>query len=298
MSLNINQIKYFITLVKCLNFNKAADQLYITQPALSRQISAMELELNMQLFMRTNKKVVPTPAAMALADSLEYIYNEYNTAVAKAKNIDMGLTGYLNIGILDGMRPPNSLIKTINQLNYSHGNLQINIMSYSFNGLTEMLYDGRLDFALTLYFDIEKRTNLMYHVVEKSFDHIVVPTDHRLATLKKVCLLDLKDETFIIPSAEDSHLTNTLIIDACKKEGFIPKFRFAPTVQTVMILVESGIGITVLDSTNVLTESSLVKFLNIDGPPISDPSCCLVWRQDNSNPNLQTFNNIFMSHKN
>ncbi|MBV7276416.1 hypothetical protein I6U48_26405 [Clostridium sp. PL3] len=120
--MNINQIKYFITLVKCLNFNKA---------------------------------------------------------VANAKNIDMGLTGYLNIGILDGMRPTNSLIKIINQLNLFYQNLQINIMNYNFNQLMEMLYDGRLDFALTLYFDIERRTNLMYRIIEKSFDHIVVPTGHR-----------------------------------------------------------------------------------------------------------------------
>ena len=48
--MTITQIKYFITTAKCLNFTKAASQLYITQPALSRQIAAIEAELNMQLF--------------------------------------------------------------------------------------------------------------------------------------------------------------------------------------------------------------------------------------------------------
>lgn len=44
--MNMAQIKYFITAAKCLNFTKVADKLFITQPALSRQISAMEKELN------------------------------------------------------------------------------------------------------------------------------------------------------------------------------------------------------------------------------------------------------------
>ena len=50
--MNMIQMKYFITAAKCLNFTKAADKLFITQPALSRQIASMEAELNMQLFIR------------------------------------------------------------------------------------------------------------------------------------------------------------------------------------------------------------------------------------------------------
>ena len=42
--MTITQMKYFITAAKCLNFTKAASQLYITQPALSRQIAAMETD--------------------------------------------------------------------------------------------------------------------------------------------------------------------------------------------------------------------------------------------------------------
>lgn len=55
--MNMIQMKYFITAAKCLNFTKAADKLFITQPALSRQIASMEAELNMQLFIRNNRSV-------------------------------------------------------------------------------------------------------------------------------------------------------------------------------------------------------------------------------------------------
>lgn len=69
--MTITQMKYFITAAKCLNFTKAASQLYITQSALSRQIVAMEEELNLQLFVRNNRQVKLTPAAVVLLEEFE-----------------------------------------------------------------------------------------------------------------------------------------------------------------------------------------------------------------------------------
>lgn len=295
--MNINQIKYFITLAKCLNFNKAADQLYITQPALSRQISSMESELNIQLFIRTNKKVILTPAGILLRDKFENIYNEYNSTIEKAKNINRGLTGYINIGILDGMKPSETFVRTINYFNEFHQNVEINILNFSFNEIIERLYDGRLDVALTLYFEVEQRTNLNYLITDKSCDHIVVSSSHKLAKQDNASLSDLKDETFIMVSPEDSSISAPLIINACKKEGFMPKVRYAPNLQAVMLLVEAGIGVAILDSRNRLTESASVKFLNLNGEPISNPSSSFVWHQDNSNSALKTFIDIFMMQK-
>ena len=91
--MNMIQMKYFITAAKCLNFTKAADKLFITQPALSRQIASMEAELNMQLFIRNNRSVRLTPAAVVLLEGFEKIYNEYNVTVAKALNSFQGLSG-------------------------------------------------------------------------------------------------------------------------------------------------------------------------------------------------------------
>ena len=64
--MNLLQIHYFLAAADCLSFTQAADLLYITQPALSRQITAIEKELNLQLFVRTIRAVRLTPAGQAL----------------------------------------------------------------------------------------------------------------------------------------------------------------------------------------------------------------------------------------
>ena len=58
--MTFNQIKYFVTVAECLSFTEAAKCLFITQPALSRQINAMEEELGTRLFEKRGRNVVLT----------------------------------------------------------------------------------------------------------------------------------------------------------------------------------------------------------------------------------------------
>lgn len=279
--MTINQIKYFITVANCLNFTKAADQLYISQSSLSRQISSIEAELNLQLFQRTQRYVKLTPAGKALYQGLKKIYTEYVRAVSDAKAVQYGMAGSINVGILDGTMIEDFFPSAIHYFDTHYPNVEISLRNYSFNGLVEGLYDGSLDLAITLFFDVEHRSNLMYQIIEKTRDHLVVPINHPLADQKKVKLSDMEDDTFIIVAHEDSGISGKLILDACKQQGFVPKVRYSPSIQTSMLWVQAGIGVAILDSRNQLRKSQDVRFLEID--PVSDPSLCLVWSQDNHN---------------
>ncbi|MCC8150181.1 MAG: LysR family transcriptional regulator, partial [Lachnospiraceae bacterium] len=135
--MTITQIKYFITAAKCLNFTKAADKLFITQPALSRQIASIEMELNMQLFIRNNRSVKLTPAAVVLLDEFEKIYNDYNLAVAKAQSSFAGLSGELNIGILEGAYVGDLFPGVLQHFAQYYPQVKINLRNYSFNMLID-----------------------------------------------------------------------------------------------------------------------------------------------------------------
>jgi len=96
------QIKYFLTAAKCLNFTEAAKQLYITQPALSQQITAIETELNMQLFIRYKNRLRLTPAALVLLEELPAYERHYYEMIEKAKIAHQGIGGILHMGVLQG----------------------------------------------------------------------------------------------------------------------------------------------------------------------------------------------------
>ena len=285
--MNMLQIKYFITAANCLNFTQAADLLYITQPALSRQISAMEKELNLQLFIRSSRSVRLTPAAKVLYEELQDIYSSYTRAVERAQSIQHGLSGALRVGILDGTQVDDLLPPVMHLFARQYPYVEISLEYHSFNALASLLYDGGLDLAITLFFDIRDRFNLNFQVLEKGRDHIALLRSHPLAARDFVHLSDLRDETFIIVAYNDSAVSPKLILEACQAQGFTPKVRFSPSIQTSMLWVQAGVGVTMLDSRNILRAYPQVKFLDVD--QVSDPSLTAAWHQDNSNPALPVF---------
>ena len=292
--MNITQIKYFITAAKYLNFTKAADKLFITQPALSRQISSIEMELNLQLFIRNNRSVRLTPAGAVLLEGFEKIYNEYNVTVAKAINSFRGLSGELNIGILEGAYVGDLFPDVLKLFAEYYPNVKVNLRNYSFNALIEELYENKLDLIITLLFDVKDREKMRYEVIEHSCDYIVVHKDHPLAGRDYVKLSDFRDETILMVSPEDSEISPRLIIDACKSGGFNPKVRFASSLQEEMLWVQAGVGVCVLDSRNMLFGNDSVRFLETE--PISGPSLTIAWNEDNTNPMREIFTTNFL-HK-
>ena len=69
--MEIRQLKYFITLAEMQNFTKASKAMFITQPTLSQQIQALESELCVELFTRSNRGVILTDAGQVLYQEAE-----------------------------------------------------------------------------------------------------------------------------------------------------------------------------------------------------------------------------------
>ena len=290
--MTIVQMKYFITVAKCQSFTKAAEILFVTQPALSRQINAMEKELNMQLFIRTTRQVKLTPPARILLQEFERICDSYNLAVANARNSFQGLSGDLNIGILEGTYMGDLFPGILTYLSENYPNIKINLHNYSFKMLIQKLYQEELDIIFTLFFDVKDREMLEYQVIENTRDHMVVHKDHRLADAGEVQLSDFSDDTLIMVSPEDSMESPRLILDACGTAGFTPNVRYASSLSEEMLLVEAGVGVCILDSRNTLymNNNPSVRFLDI--PTISDPSLTMAWHSQHYNP----MKDVFIEH--
>ena len=279
-------------MAKCQSFTKAAEILFVTQPALSRQINAMEKELNMQLFIRTTRQVKLTPPARILLREFEKIYNAYNLAVADAWNSFQGLSGDLNIGILEGTYMGDLFPGILTYLAEAYPNIKINLHNYSFKMLVQKLYQEELDIIFTLLFDVKDRDMLEYKVIEHTKDHMVVHRNHRLADAGKAVLSDFSEDTLIMVSPDDSMESPRLILDACKTAGFTPKVRYASSLSEEMLLVEAGLGVCILDSRNTLSMNNnpSVRFLDI--PTISDPSLTMAWHSQHYNP----MKDVFIQH--
>ena len=104
MDIHTQQLRHFMELAKCLNFTKAAMNLYIAQPALSQQIADLEKQLGVTLFERTSRSVSLTPAGEILQKSCPEILSRMDSVHQQLLSAQAGLRGNLKIGYLSSFQ--------------------------------------------------------------------------------------------------------------------------------------------------------------------------------------------------
>lgn len=276
------QMKYFVTAAKCLNFTEAANQLFISQPTLSRQITAIESELNMQLFIRDKRSVRLTPAGEYLYHKLSALYQEYCEIVDHARDKSTGFSGNLNIGVLDGHIISDFFPDILKSCNSQYPNLKINLARGSFRQLTDGLYSGIYDLVITLSFDIMKKEKLSFFSIDKTVDCIAMHYTHPMAERESVYLSDFKEDTFLLISPEDSTEPALRVPELCKQEGFYPNIKYAPNLETVMLWVEAGMGVAIINNYNSLSQNSNVRL--VPCASLSHFELVAAWYQESNNP--------------
>lgn len=287
--MNSLQIKYFLTAARCLNFTEAAAQLYISQPALSQQISALERELNMQLFVRSKKKVYLTPAAVVLLDELPDYERLYEDILSRAQMANEGTSGIIRLGVLQGQYMEDSLLKQYFNFCKSHPNIAFDINSYSFGKLKDLLDQKKLDLIYTTSFEIQDRPDYLSIPTGKNIGVAIVSKYHPLASEKVTSLGQLKNETIISVQSMESVEVSRMIREDCKRAGFIPNLREVASLDEEYLLVEMGIGIGICNQYSIACSNPNIKVLK--DLQIGENNFALCWKKENPNPAVALFIN-------
>lgn len=98
-SLNLDNVKCFISLAECLNFTKAAEKEHMTQTSMSRKISGLEEELGVRLFYRDNHQVILTDAGSEFYVQAQKLLDVYESTVRLVQNVEQGYARSLKIGV-------------------------------------------------------------------------------------------------------------------------------------------------------------------------------------------------------
>lgn len=148
--MTIFQIQCFLNVAEYLNFTEAANHLFVAQSSLSRNVSNLEEELGMKLFVRTKKYVRLTSSGAILYEEFSKLMKLGEAAVQKARNAELGENGSIVLGVIETQRSENFLPHALHLLRENHPNIRIDIISGNFHELRESMLNGRIDIALTL----------------------------------------------------------------------------------------------------------------------------------------------------
>ena len=285
-NMELRQLKYFIALAEELHFGRAAEKLHLSQPALSKQIQALENSIEVKLFDRTKHWVRLTPAGKQFLATARSTLQELEQGIKVARQIARGKIGKLGIGF------PNPALLTIvpnilQQYRSRYPKVELTLFGGGTETQVEALRTHQVDVSF-VYTPIREATLFVYPLYEETFV-VALPKLHSLAKQKRVLLKSLADEPFILyPRSLAPSLYNEFL-QCCARAGFVPNIvQEGEMTDTLLGLVAAGVGIAFIIAglQNLRLKGVVYRPLDDNFPKLK---LALAWRKGESSPMVQEF---------
>jgi DNA-binding transcriptional LysR family regulator len=291
---DLRQVRAFLCVAEELHFGRAAEQLSMTQPALSRTIRDLEAAIAVPLFERTTRRVRMTAAGEAFAAECRIALGHLQLAANAAKGAAQGRSGRLRVAYMD-FAINGRLPKILQAFRASAPGVSVDLEYLPTASQHMALLEGRIDIGFMIgQFNAHRIANLP---VDQDDYVVLLPEGHRLAAREALRLADLAHEPFVIGSEETFSSFRKLLFDLCHRAGFMPEVaQEASNSSGIFGLVAAGAGITVYAgcARNVLRNGVVVK-------PLSDVReripIFAAWMEDHPSEALRRFRACVIAEK-
>ena len=286
--MEFRQLESFLAVADELHFGRAAERVHLSQPALSQQIKRLELELDADLFHRTQRSVALTAAGAALIDPVSRIVDEVDALADLARRAAGGQVGTLGLGYvgsaLFSVVPP-----LMQALADEAPGIDVTMVERKTEEQLDAIRRGALDVGVIKQ---PRQPAAGFEIVPVFAETIGValPERHPLAGTDEIELRDLAGDPFVIFPRDAEPDTFDTLMAACTSAGFTARIAQTGTsLQTVLGLVASGIGCAfVVESVMANSRREGVSFVRL-APPTPTLTTSLTWPTDATNPAVATF---------
>jgi len=274
--MDIRHLAYFLETARLKSFTRAAESLYLTQPAISKAIRQLEEELSATLFDRIGKRIELTDAGRVVMEQAQAITQSFSSLSAKLGDLAELKSGQIRIG-LPPMVGSSFFPKVIGAFHNRYPDVTLQVFEDGAKKVESDVADGLLDIGVVVLphsFDVfdsfqfaEERLNL------------IVPASHALSGASSAKLEDLAQENFVF-FREDFTLHDR-IINECLQAGFQPRIVYESSQwDLISEMVAAGLGVALLPET--ICRQASGKAVSI--VPLEEPAIWwrlgVIWRKD------------------
>ncbi len=289
--MELRHLRYFEAVARHSHVTRAAEELHIAQPALSKQISQLEHELDVALFDRIGRNVRLTEAGEALLPHVRAVLAQVEAARAEmAERIGLR-RGRVAIGT-----PPTVgtqlLPRALAAFNQTYPGIEFRLHEAGVQTLLDLLEAGLADIAIVTM-PVEDPALTVAELFTEELV-VVVGREHSLAERGTVPLEELQHESWVL--SPKSYELREATLHACHEAGFTPRVVLdGGEMDTLLHLVAAGVGITIVPRMAVKDSERLVM-LKVQDRRIQR-SLGLVWRADRINsPAARALRDFLVEH--
>jgi DNA-binding transcriptional LysR family regulator len=280
----LRHLRYFLALAEELHFGRAAQRLHIVQPALSKQVIALERELGVELLDRSHG-VTLTAAGQVFYEEAKTIVERVDGAVATTRATARGEIGSLSIGfVAPAMWSVLPAILRVHRRSYP--NLRYALHELGSADQLDQLRTRGLDVGFVRPLVVDDV--LEFEPVWRERFVVAVPDDHRLAGCEAIDLADLKDERFVVLPRGNAPIVSDLSLSVSLSYGITPKVVEEGNSPAALVMVSMGYCVALVPESLANAGFSGIAFRPLTKPtPEVDLSA--VYRRDNASSTLRAF---------
>lgn len=273
--MELRQLKYYCALVEEKNFHKAAEKLFLTQPALSQQISNLEKNLGVQLINRNSRKIIPTEAGLVLYGKAKEIIEMADNAKKETINYNSNkLSGLLRIATSSM-----SILMSNKSIEFfkKHRDIFLEIKSGTHDTVMDYLNSGVSEIAITDVEEYDSKSIKKIILEEQSFN--LVGIEEYLPKGKEtIDIIELKNLPLIIDKSD-----HQMIRKACLKYYFEPTIvAYLDNTENKINLAKAGIGLSLTSETGAkLARENGLQTVKINGID-NKITKCIFWKDNYS----------------
>lgn len=246
--MDFNQVRYFLALADTLNFTRAAEQCYVSQPALTQAIKRLETELGGDLVHRDGRHTALTKLGRLMRGYFEQIDHTRHLVRTTAKAVTTGEIAELNIGIMCTMGP-RLLTRMLDEFQVQHPMISLIMHDVTPSSIPDLLVSGAIDGALCArrgpfhprlrYIDLFTETMV-----------VAFPRDHAFAEMDSIPLSALANERYI----DRLHCEfRDEFLELCDKQEIALNVAFRSQREDwIQSLVRDGVGVSLIPRYSLL----------------------------------------------
>lgn len=292
--MTFDQLRYFSVLAETLNYTRAADILFVSQPTLSRQIMLLEEEFQTKLFIRTYKAMHLSPAGEIFLSECRKLLLNYNQLRERMEEFRIGSQGTLTCASL-GMHYPR-LLELLRGFCLDNPDIHFVMKQVSTGQVAHKTLSGEADLGLGFSFEIGSEKDFeIIPLFNESF-HIIMADSHPLAGRSSISIEELQNEHIILlGNNQFPFIKNLWEKLQISKAPHVTEIEDPGSINSILLNVQMGRYVSLIPSPmthSVISGCVSAEIQDFD----STFHTVLLWKRQNDNPSLLLFQKYFYEH--
>lgn len=281
--MTLAELQYVVAVAQERHFGRAAERVFVTQPALSLAVKKLEDDLGVTIFERRQNKVELTPLGEQIVHQAQRVLEEAERVKILAAQGKDQLNGLLRLGVIATVGPY-ILPDLVPLLNRRAPKMPLELEENLTQNLAGMLKSGKLD-VIIIALPFDEPSILTTALYDEPFK-VLVPVGHPWQKKKLLDSRQLNSEKVLLPHA--GHCFRQQVLEACPElsrsdaEGWQGN-----SLETIRQMVASGLGITVLPCSALTTKYDNKRLISIKfEEPVPGRRIGLAWRRGFTRPQV------------